>query len=140
MDRTTNSLLQRTRPDPIGPVYNRAPADRPAPGRLAVGGLFAVRVWRDGPAQGATDGSKTTQCNRTYTARSLAATAIDTGGVLLGEDLTPACKIPRADVGQMSCPPATGGGWIGLGYFDSTGAFSLWSANETWTTGPCTEE
>ena len=95
--------------------------------------LFAVRCWQDG---GTTDGDGTTQCDRTYTVRTLEATAIDTGGELLGEDMTPKTRQATSYVGKMHCPPATGSGWVGLGYWQA-GDFMLFDSGEREYTGPC---
>ena len=103
---------------------------------LAGGQMLACLVWQDG---GTTDGDLTHECDRTYTARTLDATAIDTGGVLLGEDLPP---LKRRWVtnhyGKYDCPPATGTGVVGTGYFTAAGAFVLFDANEVEHTGACT--
>ena len=93
--------------------------------------LFAVKVWRDG---GTTDGDKTNDCDRTYTARTIDATAVDTGGVLLGEDMTPLKRRPAA--GKLSCAPVDGGGVVGLGYYYG-GTFYLFDANETLAPQAC---
>jgi len=99
--------------------------------------MFPVKVWRDGP--GSPDvGSETTQCNITYTVRTIGATAIDTGGALLGEDMTPLRVRPT--VGYMVCPAATGGGVYGMGFYDAVGAFKLYDANETADAEACDEE
>ena len=97
-----------------------------------LGTTFAVRVWRDG---GTTDGSQTTQCDRTYTVRTLDATAVDTGGVLLGEDMTPVFR--PSDVGLYITPAVDGEGVVGVGYYDEHGDFALYSAGEQLDAGPC---
>jgi len=99
---------------------------------IPVGVHFAVRVWQDG---GTTDGDLTHQCNRTYTVRTLDATAIDTGGVLLGEDKEPVQKRPT--LGTLVVPAVDGTGVVGVGYYDENGAFQLWSANEALGSGAC---
>ncbi|HUS48333.1 MAG TPA: hypothetical protein VM098_09440 [Phycisphaerae bacterium] len=83
------------------------------------GVLLSVLVWRDG---GTTDGSKTAQCDRTYTAKSL------DGSVTLGTGLAP--KMKRRTYGQYVTPPTDGDGVEGLGYFESDVTFVLWDANE----------
>lgn len=94
--------------------------------------LFAVKVWRDG---GATDGDLTNQCDRTYKARTIDATAHDADGILLGIELTPAKH--RANPGKYTTPPEDGAGTIGLGYYDTTNTFVLWDANEVEFVGGC---
>jgi hypothetical protein len=101
---------------------------------LALSGFFPVRVWQDG---GTTDGDVSTKCNRTYTVRTMNATAIDTGGVLLGEDKTP--DRVRPTVGLMLVPSATGGGVVGVGYYVGS-SFYLYDANETAEQEDCVEE
>jgi hypothetical protein len=91
------------------------------------GTIFAVKVWQDG---GTTDGDLTTPCDRTYTARTLAATAIGTGGTLLGAAKAPEKTRWAQPVGKQTCPPASGGGVIGTAYLDAAGAFHLFDANE----------
>ena len=105
------------------------------------GALFACYVWQDG---GTTDGDATTQCDRTYTARTLeahsfnksgdAVTAIE-AGLLLGEGLEPAKRRPLT--GQLDCPATDGDGEIGVGYFGLDGVFVLWDANERLHTTAC---
>lgn len=95
--------------------------------------MFAVRVWQDG---GTTDGDLTNKCDRTYTVRTADATAPDTGGKLLGEDMTP-LKV-RPSLGLMLVPPVDGDGVLGQGYFDGSGTFFLYDANETAEQEECT--
>lgn len=89
--------------------------------------LFVVRVWQDG---GTTDGDYNTQCDRTYTACTLSATAPDgTGGEQLGTGLTPVRKRPA--YGKLVTPPASGAGEIGVGYYSEVDSqFYLWDAGE----------
>ena len=102
-------------------------------GGADVGNVFACLVWQDG---GDSDGDLTHECNRTYTARTLDATAIDTGGTLLGEDLIPDKRRWVTNYyAAMNCPPATGAGVKATGYYDHTGAFCLCDANETHKAG-----
>ncbi len=96
--------------------------------------LFMVKVWQDG---GTTDGDEDNQCDRTYTVRTADATAIDTGGELLGEDISPA-KL-RPTVGPLQIAPVDGTGVFGTGYRDTEGAFVLWDANEALGSSKCTE-
>jgi hypothetical protein len=108
--------------DPIKTFYFR--------GGPAVGTMFAVMCWKDG---GTTDGDATNQCNRTYTVRTQNASGISTGGTLLGTGMTP--KLIRPTLGTMLGPAtvdpsATGPGVVGQGYYDATGTFQLFSANE----------
>lgn len=84
-----------------------------------VGEVFAVLVWRDG---GASDGNKTTQCNRTYEVKTLDS------AVTLGEDMTP--NKVRPNVGRMQTPPVDGAGVVGEGYREADGTFCLYDANE----------
>ncbi len=94
--------------------------------------MFPVRVWQDG---GTTDGDHENQCDRTYTACTLPATAAaGTNGQQLGIELTPQKRRPVR--GRLSCPGAGGGGVIGLGYYYLTSLadgveFYLYDANET---------
>lgn len=90
------------------------------------GRLFAVKVWKDG---GTTDGDSSNQCDATYTVRTLAATANDTGGEELGTAMTPEKR--RPSYGGLDVPSETGSGEIGQGYFDADGTFHLYDANET---------
>ena len=90
-------------------------------------GMIPVRCWQDG---GYTDGDADNQCDRTYTVRTLEATAIDAGGELLGEHMVPRTRQATAYKCQMDCPPAEGGGWIGIGYEDENGAFALFDSGE----------
>ena len=106
-----------------------------ASGRIT--GIFPVRCWRDGPAESPTDGDATTQCNRTYTVRTLEATGIATGGTLLGTDKLPTTRQATAFKGTMDCPIATGGGWTGLGYYNQNDAFVLWDSGERPYTTAC---
>jgi len=94
--------------------------------------LFACLVWRDG---GTTDGDSASACDRTYTARTLDATSPTSGGLLLGQTLTP--KRRRPDPGMLDVPSDTGSGVVGVGYYDLAGAFCLWDANETLATDGC---
>ena len=94
--------------------------------------MFAVRVWRDG---GTTDGDASTQCDRTYTVRTLDATAVDEGGVLLGEDMTPVFR--PSDVGKYVTPSTSGDGEIGQGYYDEDGEFQLFMAHEQLDASEC---
>lgn len=91
-----------------------------------VGVMFAVRLWRDG---GTSSGDTTTKCNRTYTVRTEDATAIDEGGTLLGTAMSPLRVRPT--VGMMLCPSDTGAGTVGQGYYNASGTFILYDANET---------
>ena len=103
--------------------------------------MFAVKVWRDG--SGKTDGDQTHVVNRTYTARTMDATAIDTGGTLLGEDLVPqerAWWTAALHYGKYECPAADGGGVQGRGYFNASGTFVLESPNEQRCTSDECEE
>lgn len=95
--------------------------------------MFAVLVWRDG---GTTDGSKTTQCNRTYKVRTRDATGPDTGGELLGTGMTPEKTRPYP-YGPLVVPSSTGSGVAGFGYHDSNNDFQLFEANETLNTAAC---
>lgn len=129
-DRRIDSLLQANRPDAIGPQYGRVSEGMPggSDGGQAQG-IFAVKVWRDGGVEG----SKTTACTLTYTVRTLEATAIDTGGVLLGEDMRPKNRdwgTASYHYGKWKGPPASGGGVVGQGYEDGAGTFVLYSASE----------
>ena len=105
---------------------------------LPHGVLFAVRVWQDG---GTTDGDGTTQCDRTYIAADLDAVfpssgdAGDTTGYVYGTELTPVKR--RPETGELDCPPASGDGVVGMGYYDFDGAFQLWDANERLNTDTC---
>lgn len=94
--------------------------------------LFPVRVWRDG---GTTDGSATLKCNRTYKVRSLEATGPDTGGILYGSSMSPVK--PRPALGQLSTPPTTGAGVVGLAYEDHNGFVILYDAGEIYATAVC---
>lgn len=100
-----------------------------------MGNIFAVLVWTDGPPAGGTDGDVGNQCNRTYKVRTIDATAHDTGGVLLAEDIEP-LKV-RPTTGKLLVPGAAGTGVVGLGYYDSGDAFVLYDANESLDTSPC---
>lgn len=91
----------------------------------APGVMQACLVWQDG---GTTDGDLTHQCDRTYTVRTLDATAVDAGGKVLGTELSPLEK--RRSIGKYVTPPADGAGVVGIGYFDGSGTFVLFSANE----------
>jgi len=100
---------------------------------VAVGKMFAVLVWLDGPAVAPTDGNASDTCNRTYAACSLSATAADgTGGVLYGEDLTPERRRPIP--GKLIC---SDGGEPGVGYYDESSVFHLWDANEQFRMWGC---
>lgn len=101
-------------------------------GRSLNQSMFAVRVWRDG---GSTDGDKVTQCNRTYTVRTHDATGPSTGGVSLGAAMTPEKRRPAT--GKLSTPSNTGGGVVGQGYYNPSGAFVLYDANETLASQGC---
>lgn len=99
------------------------------------GTIFAVLVWQDG---GTTDGTSIAECDRTYTVRTINATAIDTGGELLGEDMVPYRRRWVTDhYGPYNCPPATGAGVVGSGFRDYSGTFWLFDANETEKTTVC---
>ena len=119
---------------PVGsPVFVTTFADEQAPPvtryafRAGVAhALFAVKVWQDG---GTTDGDNTTPCDRTYTVRTLGATAPYEGGILLGEEMVP--MEVRPPLGQLVTPPGLGPGVIGRGYYDEEGEFQLLDANET---------
>lgn len=88
--------------------------------------LIPCRLWQDG---GTSDGDGTTQCNRTYTAKEITATAADDDTALTyGTAMTPSKLRPAT--GQLLVPPTTGDGVIGLGYWDADGDFVLWEANE----------
>jgi len=89
------------------------------------GAHFAVLVWQDG---GTTDGTAATQCDRTYTVRTLDATSSTAGGVLLGEAMTP--EIGRPATGAMVCPPADGAGVEGVAYWGADSVVHLYDANE----------
>ena len=99
-----------------------------------VGNMFAVRTWSDGGAQG----TAAAQATWTYTVRTVDATAIDTGGLLLGEDMTPLCRTQATNwEGVLDYPPVDGGGWVGVGYYNATGTFCLWDAGERPYTAAC---
>ncbi|HUT58034.1 MAG TPA: hypothetical protein VNA25_09320, partial [Phycisphaerae bacterium] len=104
-------------------------------------GMIPVRCWRDGPEASPTDGDEDDQCNRTYTVRTLAATAVDTGGVVLGTAMSPVSRTQASNSkGTYHCPPVDGTGWIGVGYLDHTGTFYLFDSGERpWTTA-CDDE
>jgi len=103
--------------------FHSRPLPPPPPPR----GMIPVRCWQDG---GYIDGDVDNQCDRTYTVRSQEATAIDAGGELLGEHMVPRTRQATAYKCQMDCPPAEGGGWIGIGYEDENGAFALFDSGE----------
>jgi len=97
--------------------------------------LFAVKVWQDG---GSTDGDATNECDRTYTVRTIEATAPDTGGRLLGTGLAPQKRRWVTNhYGAYNCPASTGTGVVGLGYYDAADTFRLFDANETPDTSAC---
>jgi len=93
---------------------------------------FVVLVWRDG---GTTDGDQSTQCDRTYNVRTLEATGPATGGLGLGTGMTP--KRVRHTIGKILVAATTGSGVEGTGYYDASGDFQLYDANETLDTGAC---
>lgn len=84
--------------------------------------MIPVLVWRDGPAEDATDGDQDNPCNRTYTVRAIG------GGQLLAKGMTP--ERPRPNIGELVCPPGDGLGVLGLGYADAESKFHLWHASE----------
>ncbi|HUS82455.1 MAG TPA: hypothetical protein VM013_04255 [Dehalococcoidia bacterium] len=103
------------------------------------GALFAVRVWRDGPAEGPTEGDHVTKCNLTYAVCTLPSTAPDgTGGKVLGLLMSPMKQRPAT--GLQACPPVGGAGWVGLACYDETGALTLYDAGEMWGTHYCETE
>lgn len=100
-----------------------------------LGNIFAVLVWTDGPPAGGTDGDAGNQCNRTYKVRTIDATAHDTGGVLLAEDIEPLKVRPTS--GMMLVPGAAGIGIVGLGYYNDVNVFVLYDASESLVTDAC---
>lgn len=98
---------------------------------IAASATYAVKVWSDGGS----NGDETTQCSKTYTVRTIDATAPDAGGELLGSTMTPLKERPTT--GTLVTAPATGSGTIGLGY-DYNDVFYLYDANETLNTDACT--
>ncbi len=102
----------------------------------AVGHMLAVKCWQDG---GTTDGDHETQCDRTYTVRTVNATGPAAGGTELGTDLLPKSRQATNFLGAMHCPPADGAGWVGVGYRDTTGTFTLFDSGEREYTTPCAE-
>lgn len=108
----------------IGPAISKR--------RGVANSLFAVLVWRDG---GTTDGDQSSQCDRTYTVRTLGATGPSSGGRELGTGMTP--KKVRPSIGKMVTPSTSGAGVEGLGYYDASGSFALYDANEILDTGAC---
>lgn len=105
------------------------------PKRSKTSGFFPVLVWQDG---GTTDGDKTHACNRTYQARTMDATS-ETTGTQLGTGLTPKKRWFSGRYGKMLCPPDTGVGVVGSGYY-SEGTFCLHDACEEIDTTPDCEE
>lgn len=104
-------------------------------GDYVIFAMFAVKVWRDG---GSTDGNKTTQCDRTYTVRTLDALGVGIGGELLGTGMNPTTAgKQRPTTGLLVTPPEEGGGVIGIGYYDKDDNFQLYDANEALDTDPC---
>ena len=79
-------------------------------------GMFPVALTQD--AGSPTLGSKTTQCNYTYTVKSL------DGATTYGTAKTP--LRPRPTVGLMICPCT-----YGEGFYDNSGTFQLYDALET---------
>ena len=115
-----------------GGIFPPPPPRRPSATPLPYGTLFAVRLWQDG---GTTDGDEATQCDRTYTAKELDAVEGDDTALVYGTELTPVQGRPLT--GQLDCPATTGEGIVGVGFFDQTGEFQLWSANERLHTTAC---
>jgi hypothetical protein len=70
----------------------------------------------------------------TYDVRTIDATGPATGGVLLASDISPELNRDSSgngrQYGKWWCPPATGSGIIGTGYFDAAGNFKLFNAGE----------
>jgi hypothetical protein len=104
------------------------------PKRNIAQGFFPVLVWQSG---GSTNGDKTHACDRTYQARTMDATSESTG-TQLGTGLTPKKHRWAGNYGKMDCPASTGAGVVGSGYYDASGTFCLFDANETPDTGACT--
>lgn len=100
-------------------------------------GMLAVKCWKDG---GTTNGDHETQCDNTYTVRTIDATGPGAGGALLGENLLPKTRQATNFLGEMHCPPTTGGGWIGAGYYDTSDTFTLFDSGEREYTTACIEE
>ncbi len=99
---------------------------------MAMGSMFDVLVWRDG---GTTDGDSTTQCDRTYNVRTREATGPAAGGASLGTGMTPVLNRPTT--GPLVIASTMGAGVVGFGYYDSTGSFVLYDANEALVTDAC---
>ena len=85
-----------------------------------LGTMFAVDLTQTGGSAG----DKSTQASWTYTAKSLS-------GETLGTGLTP--KRQRPTVGKMQ----SGNGTVGLGYYDASGNFQLYDANEALDSAAC---
>ena len=81
----------------------------------SAGQLFPVKVYKTGGATG----DKTTKCAYVYTVKALDETTE------LGTSMTPAK--PRQTVGYYTAPSD---GDYGLGFYDATGTFVLFDANE----------
>ena len=130
MDNRQSQIGNRS--DPVGHEWNQPLPEVPPDVPYGLSGMFAVKVWQDG---GTTGGDATNQCDRTYKVRTVHATGPDTGGVVLGTGMTPGKTRPTT--GPLICPADTGEGVIGFGYYDTSGTFQLFEANETLDTDVC---
>lgn len=95
--------------------------------------IFAVKVWWDGG--GTTDGDSSNKCDRTYLVKTLDSLDPIVGGVELGTGMEPQKRRPF--YGPLDVVPSDGTGQVGLGYYDMSGDFQLYDANETLQTGAC---
>jgi len=86
--------------------------------------LHPVKVTNDGGSSGDED----TQCDFTYTVKTIYGTTI-------AEEVTPLKARPAT--GALVAPSASS---YGLGFWDENGDFQLWDANETLDTETCEEE
>lgn len=94
-------------------------------------GLFPVKVEKTGGS----DGSKTAAATWTYTVRRddwTGASGQVSADYELGTNMSPGKRRPN---GKVSFP--TGSATTGWGYYNSSGTFVLWDANEVFGTGGC---